>query len=118
MDEYLQKRLMPVEGVIPHLPGIEMYGDSIPAGMVGGDLFEYVNFQQRYDMEGRIRNALKLSEEFLDSPIPRRRPRHSVETHVTWLKSRPNYTPTNDQEHSHTRTLHHAHPPDPLRRLH
>jgi hypothetical protein len=24
IDEYLRKRLMPVEGVIPHLPGIEM----------------------------------------------------------------------------------------------
>jgi alpha-mannosidase len=32
IDEYLHKRLMPVEGVIPHLPGVEMYGDSIPAG--------------------------------------------------------------------------------------
>jgi hypothetical protein len=32
IDEYLHKRLMPVEGVIPHLPGIEMYGDAIPAG--------------------------------------------------------------------------------------
>jgi hypothetical protein len=24
IDEYLHRRLMPVEGVIPHLPGIEM----------------------------------------------------------------------------------------------
>ena len=47
IDEYLRKRLMPVEGAIPHLPGIEMYGNSIPVGTVGGDLFEYINFQQR-----------------------------------------------------------------------
>jgi hypothetical protein len=40
IDEYLRKRLMPVEGVIPHLDGIEMFGNSIPAGKVGGDLFE------------------------------------------------------------------------------
>src|SRR6266404_5472768 len=46
IDEYLRERLMPVEGVIPHVPGIEMYGNSIPAGTVGGDLFEYINFQQ------------------------------------------------------------------------
>ena len=39
IDEYLRKRLMPVEGVIPHLDGIEMFGNSIPAGKVGGDLF-------------------------------------------------------------------------------
>ena len=44
IDEYLRKRLMPVEGAIPQLPGIEMYGNSIPAGTVGGDLFEYINF--------------------------------------------------------------------------
>lgn len=36
IDEYLRKRLMPVEDAIPHLPGIEMYGNSIPAGTVGG----------------------------------------------------------------------------------
>ena len=34
IDEYLRKRLMPVEGAIPHLTGIEMYGNSIPAGIV------------------------------------------------------------------------------------
>jgi hypothetical protein len=82
IDEYLHQRLMPVEGVIPHLPGIEMYGDSIPAGTVGGDLFEYINFQQRYDIDGRIRNALKLSEEFLESLFPCRRPRNWVDDHV------------------------------------
>jgi hypothetical protein len=47
IDEYLRERLMPVEGAIPHVSGIEMYGSSIPAGTVGGDLFEYINFQQR-----------------------------------------------------------------------
>ena len=38
IDEYLRKRLMPVEGAIPRLAGIDMYGNSIPAGSVGGDL--------------------------------------------------------------------------------
>jgi len=47
IDEYLRERLMPVEGAIPHIPGVEMFGNSIPAGTVGGDLFEYINFQQR-----------------------------------------------------------------------
>jgi hypothetical protein len=35
IDDYLRKRLMPVEGAIPH-PGIEMYGNSIPTRSVGG----------------------------------------------------------------------------------
>ncbi len=45
IDDYLRRRLMPVEGAIPYLQGIEMYGNSVPAGSVGGDLFEYINFQ-------------------------------------------------------------------------
>ena len=36
IDEYLRKRLMPVEGVIPQIRGIEMYGNSVPVGTVGG----------------------------------------------------------------------------------
>jgi serine phosphatase RsbU (regulator of sigma subunit) len=93
IDEYLRKRLMPVEGAIPHLPGIEMYGNSIPAGTVGGDLFEYINFQQRYDIDGRIQRALKLSKEFLE-PLPPGTPtRNSVDDHVEWLKSSPEYGP-------------------------
>src|SRR5579872_4019204 len=66
IDEYLRERLMPVEGAIPHIPGIEMFGNSIPAGTVGGDLFEYINFQQRYDLDARIEQAQRLSKEFLE----------------------------------------------------
>jgi serine phosphatase RsbU (regulator of sigma subunit) len=91
IDEYLRKRLMPVEGTIPHVQGIEMYGNSIPAETVGGDLFEYINFQQRYDIDGRIQRALKRSKEYLD-PLPAdAMPRNSVDDHVKWLKSRPGY---------------------------
>ena len=88
IDEYLRKRLMPVEGVIPHLQGIEMYGNSIPAEVVGGDLFEYINFQQRYDIEARILRALKLSKEYLGTVPAGTPPRNSVDDHVRWLKSR------------------------------
>jgi hypothetical protein len=78
IDEYLRKRLVPVEGAIPHLPGIEMYGNSIPAGTVGGDLFEYINFQQRYDIDARIQRAVKLSEEFLEPLRPDEPPHNSL----------------------------------------
>src|SRR3984893_3482496 len=91
IDEYLRERLMPVEGAIPHIPGIEMYGKAVPVGRVGGDLFEYINFQQRYDVEARIRQALKLSKEFLDPLPPGAPPRNSVDDHVEWLRSRPDY---------------------------
>ena len=91
IDEYLRKRLMPVEGVIPQLAGIDMYGNSIPAGSVGGDLFEYINFQQRYNIDARIAGALKRSKQYLE-PLPKgQTPRNSVDEHVQWLKSKPGY---------------------------
>src|SRR5215469_14009741 len=93
IDEYLRERLMPVEGTIPHLPGIEMFGNSIPAEAVGGDLFEYINFQQRYDINARIRQALNLSKDFLQMSPRGAPPRNAVDAHVQWLQSRPNYTP-------------------------
>jgi serine phosphatase RsbU (regulator of sigma subunit) len=91
IDEYLRKRLMPVEGVIPQLAGIDMYGNSIPAGSVGGDLFEYINFQQRYNIDARIAAAVKRSKQYLE-PLPKgQTPRNSVDEHVQWLKSKPGY---------------------------
>src|SRR6266404_2572697 len=93
IDDYLRKRLMPVEGAIPHLDGIDMYGNSIPASTVGGDLFEYINFQQRYNIDARIARALKQSQDFLE-PLPKgQTPRNAVDAHVQWLKSRPGYKP-------------------------
>ncbi|MGH9537308.1 MAG: PP2C family protein-serine/threonine phosphatase [Terriglobales bacterium] len=93
IDEYLRQRLMPVEGAIPQLAGIEMYGNSIPAGSVGGDLFEYINFQQRYNIDARIARALKLSKEYLE-PLPHgHAPRNLVDAHVQWLESKPGYEP-------------------------
>jgi len=104
IDEYLRKRLMPVEGAIPHLQGIEMYGNSIPAETVGGDLFEYINFQQRYDIDARIQRALKRSKEYLE-PLPAGAlPRNSVDDHVEWLKSRPDYKPEMESEYRAARS--------------
>jgi len=92
IDEYLRKRLRPVEGVIPQLAGIEMYGNSIPAGPVGGDLFEYINFEQRYNIDARIARALKLSKEFLEPLLTGQTLRNSVDAHVEWLQSKPGYS--------------------------
>src|SRR5947208_641228 len=92
IDQYLRERLMPVKGAIPNIVGIDMYGKSIPAGTVGGDLFEYINFQQRYDIAARIQRALRLSNEFLEL-LPAGAPiRNSVDDHVQWLKARPDYS--------------------------
>src|SRR5947199_505575 len=92
IDEYLRKRLMPVEGAIPHLSRTDMYGNSIPAGPVGGDLFEYINFQQRYNIDARIARALKRSKEYLEPLAKGQTARSTVDAHVEWLRSKPGYT--------------------------
>ncbi len=91
IDEYLRQRLMPVEGAIPHLPGIEMYGGTIPAGTVGGDVFEYINFQQRYDIGARIRSALRKSQELLKTGQVATPSCDFRDDYLDWLKTRPEY---------------------------
>jgi serine phosphatase RsbU (regulator of sigma subunit) len=104
IDEYLRERLMPVEGAIPQIQGIEMFGNSIPVGTVGGDLFEYINFQQRYDIEARIQQAQRLSKEFLE-PLPPGSPlRNSVDDQVQWLNTRPAYRPEMEAEYRFARS--------------
>jgi len=118
IDEYLRKRLMPVEGAIPHVEGIEMYGNSLPAGTVGGDLFEYINFQQRYDIDARIQRALKLSKEFLE-PLPAGAPPcNSVDDHVEWLKSRPDFKPEMESAYREARSSEQVRVSEDLRELH
>ncbi len=117
IDEYLRKRLMPVEGTIPHIEGIEMYGNSIPAGTVGGDLFEYINFQQRYDIEARVQRALKRSRQYLQALPPDTAPHNSVDDHVKWLKSRPNYKPEMERQYREARSSEQVRVAEDLREL-
>jgi serine phosphatase RsbU (regulator of sigma subunit) len=117
IDEYLRERLMPVEGVIPYVQGIEMHGNSIPAGTVGGDLFEYINFQQRYDIDARIQRALKRSKEYLE-PLPASTAlRNSVDDHVEWLKSRPGYSPEAETAYRAARSSEQVRVAEDLRKL-
>src|SRR5215470_12758362 len=117
IDEYLRKRLMPVEGAIPHVQGIEMYGSSIPAGTVGGDLFEYINFQQRYNIDARIQRALRLSKEYLEPLSQGAQPHNSVDDHVEWLKSRPDYKPETETGYRKARSSEQARVAEDLHEL-
>ena len=117
IDEYLRERLMPAQGVIPHIPGIEVFGRSIPAGTVGGDLCEYINFQQRYDIEARIERAQRLSNEFLD-PLPPGAPiRNLVDDHVRWLKALPAYKPEMENEYRFAKSIEQTRIAEELRNL-
>jgi hypothetical protein len=84
---------MPVEGAIPKLAGVEMYGNSIPAERAGGDLFEYINFQQRYNIDARIGRSNKLARQYLEPHPDGLAVRNPVDAHLQWLESRPDYTP-------------------------
>jgi len=117
IDEYLRERLMPVEGAIPHVPGIEMFGNSIPAETVGGDLFEYINFQQRYDIDSRIKQAHRLAEQFLETLAPAVPVRNSVDDHVRWLKGTAGYRPEMEVEYRFARSSEQARVEEELRDL-
>jgi serine phosphatase RsbU (regulator of sigma subunit) len=117
IDEYLRERLMPAEGAIPHIPGIEMFGNSIPVETVGGDLFEYINFQQRYDIDARIQQAQRLSKEFLE-PLPPGVPlRNSVDDQVQWLKTMPGYRLEMEAEYRFARSCEQVRVAEELRDL-
>lgn len=117
IGEYLRNRLMPVEGAIPHIPGIEMYGQSTPAGPVGGDLFEYINFQQRYDIDARIAKAMRLSTEYLQPLAPGAPTRNFVDEHVKWLRSRPDFRPEIEMEYRQARSSEQVRVAEDLRQL-
>ena len=97
IDEYLLKRLMPGKGAIPDIPGIEMYGCSEPDGVVGADLFEYINFQQRYNIEARTERACRLSGQAVEGRWP--------EDWIEWLRARPDYQPAEETAFRRTASL-------------
>src|SRR5260370_38110252 len=70
-----------------------MYGNCVPAGLAGGDLFEYINFEQRYDLGARIRRALELSKEYLKGHRIGAFDYNCVDDPVEWLKVRPDVRP-------------------------
>lgn len=57
--ESMATRLKPSSGNRPEIQGIDIYGESIPFnGVAGGDHIVYVDFNKRYDLDHRIREAL------------------------------------------------------------
>jgi len=57
--QYTALHLIPSPGAIPQIPGIDIFGITLPYnGIAGGDLITYVNFQERFDLDVRIRNAI------------------------------------------------------------
>ncbi|MEJ2245848.1 MAG: PP2C family protein-serine/threonine phosphatase [Acidobacteriota bacterium] len=56
--QYTARHLIPSRGAIPQIPGIDIFGITLPHnGVAGGDIITYVNFQERFDLGVRIQNA-------------------------------------------------------------
>jgi serine phosphatase RsbU (regulator of sigma subunit) len=73
--QYTARHLNPAPGACPTVAGIDVYGATIPLnGIAGGDLLTYVNFQERFDLNARIRRAIAQGQ-------------HSIERNLQRLKS-------------------------------
>ena len=61
--EALTRVLKPSPGNLPKLPGIDIYGVSMPLkGSIGGDHTIYIDFKQRYDLDRRIAEAQRQDQ--------------------------------------------------------
>jgi hypothetical protein len=70
--QYLAQRLMPAAGATPRIPGIDIYGLTVPLnGVAGGDLITYMNFEDRFDLDARIRRALTQGQAGIAQTIQR-----------------------------------------------
>ncbi len=71
--------LTPSPGGIPVLPGVEIYGVSIPlSGSIGGDHTIFIDFNQRYDLDRRIAEADALGQTLLAQELKGCRERAGV----------------------------------------
>jgi len=74
----IARYLNPSPGEIPTLEGIDICGLSLPLREeIGGDHLIYLDFNRRYDLDGRVAGAMRASRDSIivrSYPIPRRRP--------------------------------------------
>ncbi len=55
--------IKPLPGEVPSIPGIDIYGETIPyRGKIGGDHIIYIDFNRRFDLTARISEARERGE--------------------------------------------------------
>jgi serine phosphatase RsbU (regulator of sigma subunit) len=70
--QHLAQSLIPEAGAIPRIPNVDVHAISIPLnGISGGDLITFVNFRERYDLDGRIARALSQGQEEVAQSLQR-----------------------------------------------
>jgi serine phosphatase RsbU (regulator of sigma subunit) len=71
--------LQPSPGEVPELPGIAICGFSIPLqGLIGGDHLVYIDFNKRYDLDVRIREAEELARPEVAAQLRRLKSRAGI----------------------------------------
>jgi serine phosphatase RsbU (regulator of sigma subunit) len=69
---YTAQHLAPAPGAIPSIPGIDIFGMTVPLnGVVGGDLITYVHYQDRFDLDARIQRANSLGQDGMAQALQR-----------------------------------------------
>ena len=70
--EQLAQCLIPEPGAVPRISNVDICGIMIPLnGVAGGDLVTFVNFKERYDLDGRIARALAQGQEEIAQGLQR-----------------------------------------------
>ncbi len=66
-------------GEIPRLPGVDIFGFTLPlSGVVGGDHIVYVDFNRRYDLSERIAAALQAGRKGVAAELEKNRHRAGI----------------------------------------
>ncbi len=77
--EEIARFLNPSPGAIPRLKGVDIHGLSLPLrGEIGGDHILYVDFNQRFDLEERIRDAERAGRDQVARKLRRNRNRAGI----------------------------------------
>ena len=70
--QHLAHSLIPEAGATPRIANVDIHAISIPLnGISGGDLVTFVNFKERYDLDGRIARALSQGQEEVAQSLQR-----------------------------------------------
>jgi hypothetical protein len=81
-------------GAIPRLPGVDIHGFSIPLrGRIGGDHILYIDFNERFDLDSRIRDAEREGRDTVVRQLCRCRERAGIlvadvlggQVHLRWI---------------------------------
>lgn len=77
--ERIARHIIPSSGDVPEIPGIDVYGRTLPFnGLIGGDHIIYLDFSKRYNLDARIERALRKGKPQVAENLARCRERAGI----------------------------------------